>query len=150
MGFVGSAARPRRQAVAVAAKLGEKLDGFDEVAAFDDHDEVDGVEVFLTAEAARKIRFALGSGVKLLAAWTKKAEVTLGDLHGQVEGVEDPGDGQVIAQRPEELTGESLGHGLALRRRYRRHSSAGDLRVKWPCGSWPDIHRQEAGERRSD
>jgi hypothetical protein len=43
----------------------DQYNSFAEAAAFDGHDHVDGVEVFLTAEASGEISFWVGGGVKL-------------------------------------------------------------------------------------
>ena len=43
----------------------DQLNRLAEVAGFDAHDHVDGVEVFLTAEAAGQIGFRVGGGLEL-------------------------------------------------------------------------------------
>lgn len=87
------------------AELDEELDGVDEMEAFDDHDEVDRVEVLFTAKAASKIGSRIRRGIELLAAWTEKTDVALGDLHGHGEDFEDPRDRQIVSQRPQKFGG---------------------------------------------
>jgi hypothetical protein len=41
-----------------------QLNGLAEVAAFDDHDHVDGIEVFMTPEAASEIGSGVGGGLE--------------------------------------------------------------------------------------
>jgi hypothetical protein len=49
-------------------------DGLEEVASLDDHDEVDGVEVALTTEAAAEIGAWIGGRIELFADGTEEAE----------------------------------------------------------------------------
>ena len=46
----------------------EELDGVAEVLSFDDHGEVDGVEVLLSGEAAGEVGVGVGGGVESAAA----------------------------------------------------------------------------------
>jgi hypothetical protein len=55
----------------------DEINGFTEVTAFDGHDHVDGVEVFLTAETPGQVGFGIGGCVELRAQGTQKAEVAL-------------------------------------------------------------------------
>jgi hypothetical protein len=81
-------------AVRAITEIQEKLDGRDEVQAFDGHDEIDRVEVFLAAKAAREIRGGLCCGVELRAARAaEEAKIAFGDLHGYRQGLEKSGDG---------------------------------------------------------
>ena len=52
----------------------EKFHGLDEATLSRGHDQVDGVEVFLTIKAACQIGFRMGGGVEAVAGWTLKAK----------------------------------------------------------------------------
>ena len=67
----------------------EQLDGIEEAAWLDNHDDVDRVKVFLTPKAAGEIGLRIGGGVKARAAWTEEAKYTLA---GFAEDVELSGD----------------------------------------------------------
>jgi hypothetical protein len=83
----------------------EAVDQFNclpEVAGSDGHDDVDGIEVFLTAEASGQIGLGVGGGLKLGAQGTEKAEVSLRDFAGDAQKIgDDPGDGDLISKHPE-------------------------------------------------
>jgi hypothetical protein len=70
-----------------ASAVLEPVDQFNsltEVAGFDGHDHVDGIEVFLTPEAAGQVGFGVGGGLEFTAQGTQEAEVSLRDLAGDV------------------------------------------------------------------
>jgi hypothetical protein len=51
--------------------------GFFEVAALDDHDDVDGIEVLLATEASCEVGLRIGSGVELGTDGAEESEVPL-------------------------------------------------------------------------
>jgi hypothetical protein len=55
----------------------DHFDGVTEVARFDGHDHVDGIEVFPATEAPGQIGLWIGGCVELRAQRTQKAEVSL-------------------------------------------------------------------------
>jgi len=86
----------------VVEKTLDQLDGLTEIAAFNGHHHVDGVEVFPTTEASRQVGFGIGGGVELGAQGAKKAQVALRDLAWDLEKIgNDSGDGDVVAKHPE-------------------------------------------------
>jgi hypothetical protein len=87
----------------------DQVNGLTEVAAFDCHDHVDGVEVFLTPKAPGQIRFGVGGGLELRAQGTQKAEVSLRDFAGDAQKIrDDPGDGDLISKHSEFFLGIAL------------------------------------------
>ena len=67
----------RRVYVLSVLKTIDQFNGLPEVAGIDGHDHIDGIEVFLTREAAGQIGFGIGGGVELRAQGTEKAEVSV-------------------------------------------------------------------------
>ena len=55
----------------------QELYGFFEVAAVYDHDDVDGIEVFLATEASCEVGLGIGGGVELGTEGAEEAEVAL-------------------------------------------------------------------------
>jgi hypothetical protein len=55
----------------------DQLDRFSEVAGFDGHDHVDGIEVFLTPEASGQVGFGVGGGLEFTAQGAQEAEVSV-------------------------------------------------------------------------
>jgi hypothetical protein len=60
-------------------------DGLEEVASLDDHDEVNGVEVALAAEAAAEIGTWIGGRIELFTDWTEEAEDAFASFAGPAE-----------------------------------------------------------------
>jgi hypothetical protein len=58
------AVREQRGIVLAILESVDQFNGLTEVAAFDGHDHVNGVEVFLTAEAPGQVGFGVGGGVE--------------------------------------------------------------------------------------
>jgi hypothetical protein len=87
----------------------DQLNGLPEVAGFDGHDHVDGIEVFLTPEAAGEVGFWVCGGLELRAQGTQKAEVAVRDFAGDAQKVRDkPGDGDLVSKHPEFFLGIAL------------------------------------------
>ena len=79
------------------------------------HDQIDRVEVFLTAEAPCEIGVGVGGGVELEAEGAEEAKEALGDLVGDHEHLGDyEVDGDVVTELEECMPGETLGHGEVL------------------------------------
>jgi hypothetical protein len=75
------------------------FDGFAEVAAFDNHDHVDRVEVLLTTETSCQVGLWVCCRVEFRALRTKKPKVALRDLARQTQEVGDElGYGDVVSQ----------------------------------------------------
>lgn len=82
----------------------EELDALNEVQAFVDHHQVNGVEVFLTAEASGEIGFGLCCGLEFGAQGAEEAKDSLDDFCGDVEdGFDEETDGDVVSHRKEFL-----------------------------------------------
>lgn len=79
----------------------EVADGVEEGGFLDGDDEVDGVEVFLAAEAPREVRPGIGGGVELVAEGTEKAEEPFAGFGGDIEMAEDVRDGDTVSQAVE-------------------------------------------------
>jgi len=47
----------------------EELSGLDEAASFDSHNHIDGIEVFIAAEAPGQVGFGVGGSVEFLTKW---------------------------------------------------------------------------------
>jgi hypothetical protein len=84
----------------------DQFNGLAEVAGPDDHDDIDGIEVFLTAEAACQIGFGIGGGLELRAEGTQKTEISVRDFAGDAQKISDePRDGDVISKHSEFFLG---------------------------------------------
>ena len=60
-------------------------DSFNKTAVINNHDHVDRIEVFLTAEASGEIGLRISCGMKIATEWTEKAEIVLGVLKKDVK-----------------------------------------------------------------
>jgi hypothetical protein len=86
-----------------------QFNGLTEVAGFDGHDDIDGIEVFLTAEAACQIGFGIGGGLELRAEGTQKTEISVRDFAGDAQVISDePGNGDVISKHSEFFLGVTV------------------------------------------
>ena len=88
-------------------------DGRDEVVAADLHQEVDGIEVLFTTEAAAEVGDGVDRRVELLAEGTEEAEVAITFLVGPLQHAEDVRQGNLVAQAAEEVVGITVAHGWA-------------------------------------
>jgi hypothetical protein len=68
--------------------LAQELDGVDECAALDDHDEIDGVEVALAVETACEIGSRVGGAVEAVTAGALESEYIIATVW-QTEDVAD-------------------------------------------------------------
>jgi hypothetical protein len=75
--------RPIRQ------KFFQVLDAFDESHAFHDHDQVNGIEIFLALKTARQVCFGIDCRLKLIANRTKKSEIAFADFARKAELIFD-------------------------------------------------------------
>jgi hypothetical protein len=91
----------------------EVADGVEEGRFLDGDDEVDGVEVFLTAEAPREVGSGIGGGVELVAEGAEEAEEPIAGFGGDVEMAEDVPDGDTVSQAVE-FGGVDAWHGVFL------------------------------------
>ena len=108
------------------------MHGLDEAVAFDGHDQVDGVEVTLAAEAEGEVGVGVDGGVEVMAQRAEEAEAS---IMGFVEQFEDLGDQRddldAVAQFAQVVLGEGVEpRGLlatagAVRRRPRRRGPPG-------------------------
>jgi hypothetical protein len=89
----------------------EVLDGGDEVNFADQHHEVDGIEVLLTAEAAAEIGVGVDGGEELAATGTEEAETAFSRFVRPLELDQQVRDGNFVSQAVEQLSGEVFGHG---------------------------------------
>ena len=55
----------------------EETDGLNEGVVFDEHDDVDGIEVALTLEASDEVGLRVGGGIKTAAEGTKEPEASI-------------------------------------------------------------------------
>jgi hypothetical protein len=60
-------------------------DAFHESQIFDNHHQINGIEVFLAQKTPGKIRFRIGCGLKLSANRTKESEISLADFRRDVQ-----------------------------------------------------------------
>jgi len=67
----------------------EEVDGVDKGTGASLHDDVDGVEVPLTSEAAGQVGFGVGGGVEIGTGGVQESEGSLDGLGGEVEDLFD-------------------------------------------------------------
>lgn len=96
--------------------LAQELDGVDECAALDGHDEIDGVEVALAGETAREIGSRVGGAVEAVTAGALESEYTFTSLVWQTEDVADEiRDVHVVSELVEERLRVAVRHGAQVR-----------------------------------
>ncbi len=74
------------------------MHGGDEVALLDGHRQVDGIEVRAAVEAAAQVRARVDRRVKLLAARTEERKLSLAQLVGPLQLLEQHRPGDLVAQ----------------------------------------------------
>jgi hypothetical protein len=80
-------------------ELFEKGDRLEKGTLPNDHDEVDGVEVFLTSKAPGEIGPRVGGGVEVVAEGTEESEIPFLDACRQVEvKTDEVKDGYLVPQ----------------------------------------------------
>lgn len=88
----------------------QEIDGRDEVATANQHDQVDGVVVALTAETASEVGAWVDGREEFLATWAEEAESPLAVLVGPSESRDEVLNPDVVAKLIQELLGETCGH----------------------------------------
>ena len=76
----------------------EEMDGFYEITAANDHDEVDGIEVGFAAEATSEIGARIDSRTELLADRTQECQLAVALFVRPTEAFEQTRHVDVIAQ----------------------------------------------------
>jgi hypothetical protein len=74
----------------------EDVDGSDEVGVFDEHHEVDGIEVSLAVEAATKVRVGIDGREELTAVRAEKAEAAFTRFVRPLKMYQEVGDGDFV------------------------------------------------------
>lgn len=92
------------------------VNGGDEVAVFDRHGQVDGVEVDFATEAARQVGAGIDHREELAAAGTEQTEPAVASLVRPLELRQEGGQSDFVADAVEQLAGEVFGHGSLLGR----------------------------------
>ena len=83
------------------------MDRLDEVTSGDQHREVDGVEVLLTAEATAQICLGIDRGLRLAATRADEREPSFTLLAGPIQMLGDNTlQGNLISETEQELAGE--------------------------------------------
>ena len=94
----------------------EEFDGGYEFPLAGTHREVDGVEVGFAAEAAAEVGAAVDVGARFTTTRADEDELAVAAFVGPAQMADQPVDGDVVAQPPEELVVVSFaGHGHLLR-----------------------------------
>ena len=88
----------------------QEVDGRDEVASANQHDQVDGVVVALTAETASEVGAWVDGREEFVATWAEEAESPLAVLVGPCELRDEVWNRDVVAKLIQELLGETCGH----------------------------------------
>ena len=91
----------------------EELHRFNEVDPFFKHNDVDGIKVPFTTEAASKVGFRVGGRVEVRAVRTQEAEISLPDFTGDPQDIADePVNGDVVAKFAEMVGMVTSVHGF--------------------------------------
>jgi hypothetical protein len=88
----------------------EEVDGGDEIALPDGHDQVDGVEIALAAKATPEVGTRVDCRVEFFAVGAEKAPASLAQLVGPLQLIEEAVNGDVIAKVVKVFLAKSFGH----------------------------------------
>src|SRR5208283_1563272 len=107
--------RGRRRRGPLRQKVFQEVDRLDKVTSGDQHHEVDGVEVLLTAEATAQIRLGIDRGLRLTATRADEREPSFTSLAGPVQVLgDDTLQGNLVSKTKQQLAREVLGHVVVL------------------------------------
>ena len=88
----------------------KELDGGDEVALPDRHDQVDGIEVAFAVKATAEIGARVDCREEFLAPGAEKAQTSFAPLVRPLQLTQEMANGDVVTKLVKEFLGEAFGH----------------------------------------
>jgi hypothetical protein len=74
------------------------MDGVDEVAALDEHHQIDRIEIDFAVKAASEIGPRIGRRQELATLGTEEAESAIANFVGPLESLDERGKGHLVAK----------------------------------------------------